>query len=60
MLTWSTRMQAHPEFTSKVLHPSPAILGFVAASAGCLGQMIEAALQKKEGLVNGTGDTFSF
>jgi len=53
-------MQAHPEFTSKVLHPSPAILGFVAASAGCLGQMIEGALQKKEGLVNGTGDTFSF
>jgi CTP synthase len=52
-------MQAHPEFTSKVLHPSPAILGFVAASAGCLAEIIEAAGQKK-GLVNGTGDGFSF
>jgi CTP synthase len=53
-------MQAHPEFTSKVLHPSPAILGFVAASAGCLAEMIEAARQKKGGLVNGTGGGFSF
>jgi len=53
-------MQAHPEFTSKVLHPSPAILGFVAASAGCLVQMIEAARQKKKGLTNGVGDAFSF
>jgi CTP synthase len=25
-------VQAHPEFTSKVLEPSPAYLGFVAAS----------------------------
>ncbi|KAK3357124.1 CTP synthase [Lasiosphaeria hispida] len=46
-------VQAHPEFTSKVLDPSPVYLGFVAASAGCLDQMIAAARQKKE-LVNGT------
>jgi hypothetical protein len=53
-------VQAHPEFTSKVLDPSPAYLGFVAASAGCLAQMIEAARQKKEGLVNGTSDASHF
>jgi CTP synthase len=52
------RVQAHPEFTSKVLHPSPAILGFVAAASGCLAEMIAAAGKKK--LVNGTGDGFSF
>ncbi|KAF2794991.1 UTP-ammonia ligase [Melanomma pulvis-pyrius CBS 109.77] len=53
-------VQAHPELTSKVLHPSPAILGFVAASAGCLDQMIEETRQEKEGLVNATGGAFSF
>jgi len=53
-------VQAHPEFTSKVLDPSPAYLGFVAASAGCLDQMIEAARQKKEGMANGIGDTSHF
>jgi CTP synthase len=54
----SIRVQAHPEFTSKVLHPSPAILGFVAAGAGCLAEMIHVAGQKE--LVNGNGDGFSF
>jgi CTP synthase len=53
-------VQAHPEFTSKVLDPSPAYLGFVAASAGCLDQMIEAARQKKEGLANGIGNASHF
>ncbi|ORY69770.1 CTP synthase N-terminus-domain-containing protein [Pseudomassariella vexata] len=53
-------VQAHPEFTSKVLDPSPAYLGFVAASAGCLEQMIEAARLKREGLANGTGDPSHF
>ncbi|KAI1343758.1 CTP synthase N-terminus-domain-containing protein [Xylariaceae sp. FL0016] len=47
-------VQAHPEFTSKVLDPSPAYLGFVAASSGCLDSMIEAARERKEGLANGT------
>ncbi|KAJ2904906.1 CTP synthase N-terminus-domain-containing protein [Zalerion maritima] len=47
-------VQAHPEFTSKVLDPSPVYLGFVAASAGCLDQMMEVARQKKEALANGT------
>jgi CTP synthase len=58
MLTRRRRVQAHPEFTSKVLHPSPAILGFVAAGAGCLDAMIEAAGKRK--MVNGNGDGFSF
>jgi len=53
-------VQAHPEFTSKVLDPSPAYLGFVAASAGCLDQMIETIRQKKEGLANGTGGASNF
>ncbi|KAK4228938.1 CTP synthase [Podospora fimiseda] len=47
-------VQAHPEYTSKVLDPSPAYLGFVAASAGCLPEMIKAAKEKSEGLANGT------
>lgn len=47
-------MHAHPKFTSKVLRPFPAILGFMAASAGCLAQMIEVAHQEKERLTNKT------
>ncbi|KAK7417444.1 CTP synthase ura7 [Neonectria punicea] len=53
-------LQAHPELTSKVLDPSPPALGFVAASAGCLPQMIEAARLKREGLANGTFDASHF
>lgn len=53
MLILSNSVQAHPEYTSKVLDPSPAYLGFVAASAGCLPEMIEAVRKKKEGLANG-------
>jgi CTP synthase len=34
-------LQAHPEYTSKVLKPSPPVLGFVAASAGCLDEVIK-------------------
>ncbi|KHO01561.1 UTP-ammonia ligase [Metarhizium album ARSEF 1941] len=48
-------LQAHPEFTSKVLNPSPALLGFVAASAGCFDEISKMA-EKKEMLVNGTND----
>ncbi|EXU97431.1 CTP synthase domain protein [Metarhizium robertsii] len=48
-------LQAHPEFTSKVLSPSPALLGFVAASAGCFSEISKTA-PKKELLVNGASD----
>ncbi|KAK4458524.1 CTP synthase N-terminus-domain-containing protein [Cladorrhinum samala] len=51
-------VQAHPEYTSKVLDPSPAYLGFVAASAGCLPEMIQAARKKKEDLANGVTTHF--
>ena len=57
-MTCRYRVQAHPEFTSKVLHPSPAILGFVAAGAGCLDAMIGAAAKRK--MANGNTDGFSF
>jgi len=35
-------MQAHPEFCSRPLNPSPAYLGFIAASSGCLDEQIES------------------
>lgn len=35
-------VQAHPEFTSQVLAPSPTYLGFVAASAGLLDEIISS------------------
>ncbi|KAI5463865.1 CTP synthase N-terminus-domain-containing protein [Mariannaea sp. PMI_226] len=53
-------VQAHPEYQSKVLDPSPPYLGFVAASAGCLEEMIEAARIKREGLANGVVDPSHF
>ncbi|KAK3321012.1 CTP synthase [Cercophora scortea] len=53
-------VQAHPEYTSKVLDPSPVYLGFVAASSGCLDEMIEAAHVRKEGMANGTAEVTHF
>lgn len=37
-------VQFHPEYLSRVLKPSPPYLGFVAASAGILNQVIDKAL----------------
>lgn len=34
-------MQAHPEFCSRPLNPSPGFLGFVAAAAGILDEQID-------------------
>jgi CTP synthase len=56
-------VQAHPEFTSRVLAPSPTYLGFVAASAGCLDQVIQEIRQQKKltnGLVNRVGESTHF
>jgi len=39
-------VQAHPEFSSRVLSPSPPFLGFVAASSGCLEDVIEQVRQQ--------------
>lgn len=49
-------LQAHPEFTSKVIRASPPFLGFVAASAGILGDIMKDLEQR--GLTNGTDAHF--
>lgn len=59
MLTVKTSLQAHPELTSKVLSPSPALLGFVAASSGCFDKVAATMTQKHDG-ANGTGDASLF
>ena len=47
-------VQFHPEYLSRVLEPSKPYLGLVAASAGCLGEVIGKAKGKQLlGLVNG-------
>ncbi|KAI8957061.1 CTP synthase [Daldinia sp. FL1419] len=56
-------VQAHPEFTSRVLAPSPTYLGFMAASTGCLDNIIQEIHQQKEqinGIVNGAEDSVHF
>ncbi|KAF7557038.1 hypothetical protein G7046_g6144 [Stylonectria norvegica] len=40
-------VQAHPEYTSRVLAPSPTYLAFVAAAAGCLEQITKETLAGK-------------
>lgn len=35
-------MQAHPEFASRPLNPSPPFLGFIAASCGILDEQLES------------------
>ncbi|KAI9864038.1 MAG: CTP synthase ura7 [Trichoglossum hirsutum] len=37
---WYVGVQFHPEYLSRVLHPSKPYLGFVAASAGCLNETV--------------------
>ena len=49
---WFVGTQYHPEYLSRVLRPSKPYLGFVAASAGCL-QEILAKNAAGKGLVNG-------
>ncbi|CRK16873.1 hypothetical protein BN1723_017495, partial [Verticillium longisporum] len=51
-------IQYHPEYLSRVLKPSPCFLGFVAASAGCLDEVLKevktpSAQSSGEG-INGT------
>jgi CTP synthase len=38
-------LQAHPEFCTRPLNPSPPFLGFVAASCGTLEEQLEAQMQ---------------
>ncbi|KAK6958125.1 CTP synthase [Daldinia eschscholtzii] len=56
-------VQAHPEFTSRVLAPSPTYLGFMAASTGCLDEVIQEIRKQKEqtnGVVSGAEDSVHF
>ncbi|KAJ6164084.1 CTP synthase [Penicillium chermesinum] len=39
---WFVGVQFHPEYLSRVLSPSKAFLGFFAAAAGCLPEVVEA------------------
>lgn len=48
---WFVGVQFHPEYLSRVLEPSKPYLGFVAASAGMLGEITQAA--SHETLANG-------
>lgn len=55
-------VQFHPEYLSRVLEPSKPYLGFVAASAGCLDEVIGKVRRRDsgdekdgEGCVNGVG-----
>lgn len=45
-------VQFHPEYLSRVLEPSKPYLGFVAASGGCLDELLTRAKQKQS-LING-------
>lgn len=49
---WFVGTQYHPEYLSRVLRPSKPYLGFVAASAGCLKDMLARNAAGK-GLVDG-------
>jgi CTP synthase len=46
-------VQYHPEYLSRVLKPSPPYLGFVAASAGLLGEVIAEVGNSGKAEVNG-------
>ncbi|KAI9837716.1 MAG: CTP synthase ura7 [Sarea resinae] len=61
---WYVGVQFHPEYLSRVLQPSKPYLGFVAASAGCLDEVVKRSVEEAErlaasglsgegGLVNG-------
>ncbi len=50
---WFVGVQFHPEYLSRVLHPSKPYLGFVAASAQCLDQIV-ARSQASAAQVNGS------
>ena len=51
---WFVGVQFHPEYLSRVLEPSKPYLGFVAASSGCLDEVIgKLKGSKLMGIVNG-------
>lgn len=44
---WFVGVQYHPEYLSRVLDPSRPYLGFLAASAGCLGEITASMMQRQ-------------
>jgi CTP synthase len=50
---WFVGVQFHPEYLSRVLNPSKPYLGFVAASAGMLDEVVERSRIQSEAMVNG-------
>lgn len=54
---WFVGVQYHPEYLSRVLRPSIPYLGFLAAAAGCLGEIMDKATKTVDGfahdMVNG-------
>lgn len=52
---WFVGVQFHPEYLSRVLRPSVPYLGFVAASSGCLEEMLgrKTGTASAGGMVNG-------
>lgn len=65
---WFVGVQFHPEYVSRVLHPSKPYLGFFAASAGMLQEVTTASVNgvyaglggasKVNGLMNGERSAF--
>lgn len=53
---WFVGVQFHPEYLSRVLNPSKPYLGFVAASAGMLEEVVERTRKKAASVVNGNGN----
>ncbi|KAL8719960.1 MAG: hypothetical protein Q9225_003108 [Loekoesia sp. 1 TL-2023] len=50
---WFVGVQYHPEYLSRVLRPSMPYLGFVAAAAGCLDEVMAKSTKMVNGLVHG-------
>ena len=53
---WFVGVQFHPEYLSRVLHPSKPYLGFIAAAAGMLGEVTRMGDGEHAGTVNGVGN----
>lgn len=59
---WYVGVQFHPEYLGRVLHPSKPYLGLVAASAGCLEEILSTTSTSSSGkdeIMSATGSTTS-
>ncbi|KAI9843706.1 MAG: CTP synthase ura7 [Sclerophora amabilis] len=53
---WFVGVQFHPEYMSRVLHPSKPYLGFVAASASCLAEVSQKTVRGSQRKGEGTAE----